>query len=79
MLQRSNPYPGLRGKIVDRVEHAFEDGLLFLHVRFTDHTELCWEVSSRLTIVRAHLEDWTTGDLNRLRTYVRNSSDPTNR
>lgn len=79
MLQRSEPYPGLRGKIVDRVEHAFEDGLLFLRVHFIDHTELCWEISSRLTIVRADLEGWTTGDLNRFRTCVRNSSDPTNR
>jgi len=79
MYRRSEPYHGLRGKIVDRVEHAFEDGLLFLHVLFTDHTELCWEISSRLTITRADLQDWTTGDLKRLRTYVRNSSDPKNR
>jgi len=78
MLQRSVPYSGLRGKVVDRVEHDFEDGLLFLHVHFTDHTELCWEISCRLTIARADLQDWTTGDLNRLRTFVRNSSDPTN-
>jgi hypothetical protein len=78
MLQRSDPYPGLRGKIVDRVEHAFEDGLLFIHVHFSDHTELCWEISSRLTIARADLQDWTT-DLNRLRTFVRNSSDSTRR
>ena len=79
MLRRSEPYPGLRGKIVDRVEHDFEDGVLFVHVYFTDHTELCWEISSRQTIVRADLEDWTTGDLHRLRTFVRNSSDPSNR
>lgn len=79
MIQRSAPYPGLHGKIVDRVEHAFEDGLLFLHVHFTDRTELCWEISSRLSIARADLQHWKTGDLNRLRTFVRNSSDTTNR
>jgi len=79
MRRPSNSYSGLRGKIVDRVEHAFEDGLLYLHVRFTDSTELCWEISSRLTISRADLQDWKTGDLNRLRTFVRNSSDPTSR
>jgi hypothetical protein len=28
------PYGGLRGKVVDRVEHEFEEGLLYLHVRF---------------------------------------------
>jgi hypothetical protein len=29
-------YPGLHGKVVDWVEHKFEEGLLYLHVRFTD-------------------------------------------
>ena len=79
MYQRSEPYQGLRGKIVDHVEHALEDGLLFLHVHFTDHTELCWEISSRLTIARADLQDWATGDLKRLRTFVKNFPDPTER
>ena len=79
MPRRSGPYSSLRGKIVDRVEHAFADGLLSLHVHFTDHTELCWEISSGLTITRADLQDWATGDLKRLRTFVRNFSDPTQR
>ena len=79
MHHASAPYSGLRGKIVDRVEHAFEDGLLYLHIHFTDHTELCWEISSRLMIARADLQDWTTGNLNRVRTFVRNSSDPIKR
>jgi len=79
MPRRSGPYRGIRGKIVDRVEHAFEDGLLSLHVHFTDRTELCWEISSRLTIARADLQDWTTGDLKRLRTFVKNFSDPAQR
>jgi hypothetical protein len=70
-----NPYRGLRGKIVDRVEHEFEEGLLYLHVRFTDKTELCWQIAARMTIARADLTDWTTGNLERLRVLVRDERD----
>ena len=35
-------YPGVRGKVVDWVEHRFEDGTLYIHVRFKDRTELTY-------------------------------------
>ena len=35
-------YPGVHGKIVAWAEHVFEEGMLYLRVRFTDKTELCW-------------------------------------
>jgi hypothetical protein len=54
----SSPYKGLRGKVVDRVEHGFEEGRLYLHVCFTDKTELCWRISSRLLIEESDLSDW---------------------
>ena len=72
-----NTYRGLRGKVVDRVEHEFDEGLLYLHVRFTDKTELCWQIGSRMTIERADLSDWTTGNLQRLRVFVRDEWDTT--
>jgi hypothetical protein len=33
-------YRGVQGKVVHWVEHRFEEGLLYIHVRFTDKTEL---------------------------------------
>jgi hypothetical protein len=49
-------YPGLHGKVVDWVEHKFEGGLLYLHVRFTEKTELCQRISTRTTIEEADLK-----------------------
>ena len=59
-------YPGLRGKVVGWVEHRFEEGLLYLHVRFTDKTELCWRISTRMTIEEADLSNWKSGDFEQL-------------
>jgi hypothetical protein len=70
-----SPYGGLQGKVVDRVEHEFEEGVLFLHVRFTDKTELCWRIAARMTIERADISDWKTGNLEQLRVFVRNDRD----
>jgi hypothetical protein len=82
-LSNSNPrklvfgrsYRGLHGKVVDRVEHEFEEGLLYLHVRFTDKTELCWRISTRMTIEESDLSDWKSGDSDQLRVFVRNERD----
>ena len=38
-------YPGVHYKIVDWAEHAFEEGMLCVRVRFADKTELCCYVS----------------------------------
>jgi len=65
-------YRGLQGKVVERVEHRFDEGLLFIHVRFADHTELSWRISARLMVENADLADWTSGDFKQLRTFVRN-------
>ena len=65
-------YPGLRGKVVDWVEHTFADGRLYLNVRFTDHTELCWQITTGLTIEQGDLSDWMSGDFAQLGVFVRN-------
>ena len=65
-------YPGLRGKVVDWVEHTFEEGRLYINVRFTDHTELCWQVAATLTIEQGDLSDWKSGDFKQLGVFVRN-------
>jgi hypothetical protein len=63
-------YPGLHGKVVDWVEHRFEEGFLYLHVRFTDKTELCWRISTRMTIEEADLSNWKSGDFDQLCVFV---------
>ena len=68
-------YRGLQGKVVQWVEHSFEDGVLYIHVRFRDNTKLCWRISTRMTIEEADLADWTTGDFKHLRVFVRNERD----
>ncbi len=68
-------YRGLHGKVVDWVEHKFEEGLLYIHVRFVDKTELCWRVATRMTIEEGDLSDWKSGDFKQLRVFVRNERD----
>jgi hypothetical protein len=68
-------YRGLRAKVVDWVEHKFEEGLLYIHVRFEDKTELCWRIATRMTIEEGDLSDWQSGDFEQLRVFVKNERD----
>jgi hypothetical protein len=70
-----NQYPGVRGKVVAWAEHAFEQGILYVRVRFTDQTELCWVLQTAHVIVEADLSDWKTGDRRQLAVYIRNESE----
>jgi hypothetical protein len=68
-------FRGLRGKVVDSVEHEFEEGILYVHIRFTDKTELCWRIATRMTIEEVDLSDWKSGNFKQLRVFVRNQPD----
>jgi hypothetical protein len=68
-------YRGVQGKIVHWVEHSFEEGILYIQVRFTDKTELSWRVATRMTIEESDLADWTSRDFKQLRVFVRNERD----
>ena len=74
-LPPGHQYRDLQGKVVEWVEHKFEEGVLYIQVRFTDRTELSWRIATRLTIEEADLADWTSGDFKRLRVFVRNERD----
>ena len=65
-------YPGVHGKMVDWAEHVFEEGMMFIRVRFTDKTELCWTLNTAHVIREAGLTDWKTGDFKQLALYVKN-------
>jgi hypothetical protein len=68
-------YGGLRGKIVDWAEHVFEEGMLYVRVRFTDKTELCWVLQTAHVILEADLSDWKTGDRKQLAVFVESETD----
>ena len=68
-------YRGVQGKVVHWVERMFEEGLLYIQVRFTDKTELSWQIATRMTIEESDLADWTSGDFKQLRVFVRNERD----
>jgi hypothetical protein len=57
------------------VEHRFEEGVLHIHVRFTDKTELSRRIAAGMTIEESDLADWTSDDFKRLRVFVRNERD----
>lgn len=67
---RGSAFPGLKGKVVHWVETSFEEGSLYIHIRFVDRTELCFWLSSRMVIEEATLSDWKTGDDVIERTYI---------
>jgi hypothetical protein len=67
-------YPGIKGKVVEFADHAFEEDLLYIHVRFTDKTELCWRISSSMRIEEADLSDWKTGNFRQICVFVESES-----
>jgi hypothetical protein len=67
-------YRGVRGKVVAWAEHIFEEGMLYVRVRFTDQTELCWVLQTAHVILEADLTDWKTGDAKQLAVFVQNES-----
>jgi hypothetical protein len=68
-------YPGIHGKVVDWADHIFEEGMLFLRVRFTDQTELCWTIQTATVITEVDLQDWKTGSGEVLKLFVKGESD----
>ena len=69
-MERGKQYPGVGGKVVDFIEHQFEEGLLYIHVRFTDKTEVSFTLGSRLHIKKADLSDISTGNYKLIKQYV---------
>jgi hypothetical protein len=63
-------YPGIQGKVVEFADHVFEEGLLYIRVRFRDKTELCWRITSSTLIEEADLSDWKTGDFRQICVFV---------
>jgi hypothetical protein len=73
-LAHGKQYPGAHGKVVDWVEHKFEQGILFIDIQFVDRTALSWSIDSAIVIQEARLADWKTGDLKLLKRFVHDKS-----
>jgi hypothetical protein len=71
-IVRGRRYPGVRGKVVDWVEHKFEEGTLYIHIRFRDRTELTFTLGCRLVMEEGVLGDLSTGNYRTIREYARN-------
>lgn len=74
-MRKEKQYPGVRGKIVDFVDHKFTEGRLYISVRFQDKTEICWHLDCALTLREVNLSDWRTGNLRKIKTFTRNEQD----
>lgn len=67
-------YPGIKGKVVDWADHAFEEGILYIRIRFSDKTELCWRVTSSTLLEEADLSDWKTGNFRQICVFAEEKS-----
>ena len=73
-VMQGNQYPGIKGKVVHWADHAFEEGILYVRIRFTDDTELCWRITSSTLLEEADLSDWKTGNFRQICVFVENKS-----
>ncbi|MFZ0581896.1 MAG: hypothetical protein WAN72_03060 [Candidatus Acidiferrales bacterium] len=73
-VMQGKQYPGITGKVVHWADHAFEEGILYVRIRFTDNTELCWRITSSTLLEEADLSDWKTGNFRQICVFVENKS-----
>jgi hypothetical protein len=73
-VMQGKQYPGIKGKVVHWADHAFEEGILYVRIRFTDNTELCWRISSSVLLEEADLSDWKTGNFRHICIFAENKS-----
>jgi hypothetical protein len=61
----------IHGKIVDWVDHSFEEGSLFVSIRFTDKTDFSLRFSPTILTDSIDLSDISTGNLRMIREYYK--------
>ena len=64
-------YREVHGKIVDWVSHSFEDGSLYVSIRFKDKTEFSLQFSAKILTDSIDLSDVSTGNFKMIREYYR--------
>ena len=68
MPQRILEYPAAVGKVVEKVTLTNEEDWHMITVRFTDKTQLGFQIKMRLE-VKPEFTDWKTGDGKTLKRY----------
>src|SRR5947209_5685230 len=64
-------YKEIRGKKVDWIQHTYEEGSLYVGVRFMDGTYFSLDFSPQIVTNEVLLSDMSTGDEEIIRTYYR--------
>ena len=59
------------GEIVDWVSHTFEDGSLYVSIRFKDKTDFSLQFSAKILTDSIDLSDVSTGNFKMIREYYR--------
>ena len=64
-------YKEIRGKKVDWIEHTYEEGSLYVGVRFMDGTYFSLDFSPQIVTQGIEFSDMSSGDEKILKTYYR--------
>ena len=64
-------YKEIRGKKVDWIEHTYEEGFLYVGVRFMDGTYFSLDFSPQIVTDGIEFSDMSSGDEKILKTYYR--------
>jgi len=68
-------YKEIRGKRIDWIQHTYEEGYLYVGVRFMDGTYFSLDFSPQIVTNEILLSDMSTGDEEIIRTYYRRRDD----
>ena len=68
-------YKEIRGKKVDWIEHTYEEGSLYVGVRFMDGTYFSLDFSPQIVTDGIEFSDMASGDEQILKTYYRRRDD----
>src|SRR5260370_15213092 len=64
-------YREIHGKVIDWVSHNFEQGSLYVNIRFKDKTDFSLRFSPQILTDGIDLSDISTGDFKMIREYYR--------
>ena len=68
-------YKEIRGKKVDWIEHTYEEGSLYVGLRFMDGTYFSLDFSPQIVTDGIEFSDMSTGDEEILKVYYRRRDD----
>ncbi len=68
-------YKEIRGKKVDWIDHTYEEGSLYVGVRFMDGTYFSLDFSPQIMTDGIEFSDMSSGDEKILKTYYRKDND----